>query len=418
MSKMLKKQAVEQNVWELALDRTRRAYDLFDHIAVSFSGGKDSTVCLHAAMEVARERGRLPLDVFFWDEEAIPPETVEYVRRVSQSDGVSLRWLCLPVKHRNACSRKSPWWYPWNPDERELWCMPLPAEATTTLPGFNGHSIPEANRLLFSPTLGAVGVIVGLRAAESLRRYRIVTTRTTDNYISVDPHAKHVSLVKPIYDWRTEDVWTAPSLFGWDYNRAYDVMQAAGITRHQQRACPPYGEEPLQGLWKYAVCWPQLWEKMIHRVPGAATAARYCRSPLYGFGNLSGIETAVSAMAGSVADGCCVSGSPSAGPRAEAPPPDGHDAAKSLPRGRGTDDAKALIAQALQRWPEDVQRQLRHRINGEIRNHYRKTREPIPAETPGVTGVTWKYLYMLAVRGDFKERRTPTYGRVQGKPAG
>ncbi len=369
MTLFLKKRTVEENVYDLGLARVRRAYDLFDRVAVSFSGGKDSTVCLHLALEVANERGRLPLEVFFFDEEAIHPETVEYMRRVSEREDVRLRWFCIPVQHRNACSRKSPWWYPWAPEDRDRWCRELPPEAITELPGFDRQPIPELNGLLFPPAEGSVGVIVGLRAAESLRRYRAVAHRVADNYIAPDAYAKYIHLVKPIYDWSTEDVWTAPNRFGWDYNRTYDVFQRAGMTRHQQRVCPPYGEEPIGGLYKYALCWPDLWEKMLARVPGAATAARYARTPLYAFGDV-----------------------PSWDPAA---------------------DPKKLIQGALARWPAATRSAITQRINAEIRNHYRKTKEAIPAEVPGATGVTWKYLYMLAVRGDFKGRRTPNYAQDQ-----
>ena len=365
--KILKKKTIEQNVCELGLERVRRAYELCDHVAVSFSGGKDSTVCLQLALQVARDRNRLPLDVFFFDEEAIHPETVEYMRRVSQREDVTLRWLCLPVQHRNACSRKSPYWYPWAPEDREKWCRELPPEAITEVPGFARQPIPELNGLLFSPALGRVAVIVGLRAAESLRRYRVVAHRVADNYISQDSHAPHVSLIKPIYDWSTADVWTAPKLFGWDYNRTYDVFQLAGVSRHDQRVCPPFGEEPLRGLYQYALCWPELWDKMVESVPGANTAARYSRSLLYAFNELPGWDASA--------------------------------------------DPKKLIHQALEHWPSEMRRMIGERINTEIRNHHRKTREPIPSEQPGETGVTWKYLYQIAVRGDLKGRRTPQYAQ-------
>jgi predicted phosphoadenosine phosphosulfate sulfurtransferase len=52
---------------------------------VSFSGGKDSTAVLNTALVVAKELGRLPLDVVFFDEEAIHPPTIEYVERVRQA---------------------------------------------------------------------------------------------------------------------------------------------------------------------------------------------------------------------------------------------------------------------------------------------------------------------------------------------
>ena len=72
------------NVWEAALERTRHAFQLFDHLFVSFSGGKDSTCVLNVALTVARELDRLPLRVVFFDEECISYLTEEYVRENSE----------------------------------------------------------------------------------------------------------------------------------------------------------------------------------------------------------------------------------------------------------------------------------------------------------------------------------------------
>jgi predicted phosphoadenosine phosphosulfate sulfurtransferase len=66
----------------MALDRIRHAYSVSDYQIVLFSGGKDSSTVLNLVIEVATELGRLPVPVLFIDEEAIPPETVEYVDRV------------------------------------------------------------------------------------------------------------------------------------------------------------------------------------------------------------------------------------------------------------------------------------------------------------------------------------------------
>jgi len=365
-----RKKVIDADVLELARERIDRAYDLHDHIAVAFSGGKDSTALLNLVLEVAELRDALPVHAFFWDEEAIHPETIEYMTRVAQDPRVRLDWYCVPIKHRNACSRTSPWWHPWAPEDEAKWCRPLPPEALTQLPGagFARQPAPECNGYALPRDLGTVGVMLGLRASESLNRYRAVAGKIEDNFIGRDAHARHVNLVKPIYDWTDADIWTAPQLFGWDYNRAYDVMRAAGIDVADQRVCPPYGEEPLRGLWQYAVCWPDLWDRMVQRVPGAATAARYSTSELYGFGlNLAGWD----------------------------PDRDPHQ----------------QIQDAIALWPEDQQAGLRDRIKTEIGNHYSKSGEKIPMEKPGATGVTWKYLYKLCLRGDMKGRRTPTYNR-------
>ena len=85
----------------------------------------------------------------------------------------------------------------------------------------------------------------------------------------------------PVYDWQTADIWTGPKKFNWDYNTAYDVMEKIGMTHSAQRCAPPFGEEPLQGLWTFAQCFPDIWDKMCYRVKGANTAARHALSVLY-----------------------------------------------------------------------------------------------------------------------------------------
>ena len=51
-----KKKDIDENVYDLAIKRINRTYDIFDNVVVMFSGGKDSTVCLNLALQVAKER--------------------------------------------------------------------------------------------------------------------------------------------------------------------------------------------------------------------------------------------------------------------------------------------------------------------------------------------------------------------------
>jgi predicted phosphoadenosine phosphosulfate sulfurtransferase len=139
-----------------------------------------------------------------------------------------------------------------------------------------------------------------------------------------------------------------------------------GVHRNDQRVCPPYGEEPLQGLWQYAQCWPELWDKMINRVPGAATAGRYCRSPLYAFGDWQTLR-----------------------------PPEGLS-------------WKEAIRKEITKFPPDVRAKIAKRMKDEIALHNRRTgNAPIPDNTQ--TGLCWRWLYMVAVRGDLKGRKGVWY---------
>ena len=75
-------QLTGETVLQASLRRIRQAFDQADTVVVSFSGGKDSTVMLHLALQVARELGRLPLKVMFYDEELVDPDTLAYINQV------------------------------------------------------------------------------------------------------------------------------------------------------------------------------------------------------------------------------------------------------------------------------------------------------------------------------------------------
>lgn len=367
------KKHLDQDVWTLACERMEVLFDRFDHIAVSFSGGKDSTSCLQVAREVGRAKNRLPIHVVFFDEEAIPVQTADYVRRCAQSEDIVLDWYCLPQQHRNACARKSPYWWPWDPDCPELWVRDAPPEGIFHAPWFPMQppmarlGAPDCSIPMFRYDgcewkSATVGLVLGIRAQESLNRLRMVTAKPIDNYMT-HLHGG-VWKVYPIFDWTTEDVWTAPRKFGWDYNHAYDVMDKAGVTPHNQRCSPAFGEEPLEKLWTYAVCFPEIWDKMTKRVPGAATAGRYARTQLYAYGG--------------------------------------------LPKKPADASWEDFILSFLWRFDDKERRMVKARVLGFITRHAQLTADPIVDNVPHpLTGISWHFLLMIAMRGDFKGRKQP-----------
>ena len=64
------KRFLGMDVYTAARLRLEEVFDSFERVYVSFSGGKDSGVAVQLALEVAREKGRLPLDVLHIDLEA------------------------------------------------------------------------------------------------------------------------------------------------------------------------------------------------------------------------------------------------------------------------------------------------------------------------------------------------------------
>lgn len=94
-----------KNVLEAALDRMRWIFREFPHVVVAFSGGKDSTVVLNLAIQVARELGRLPVTTMWIDQEAEWRAVVDYAREVMHRPEVRPWWFQMPMRISNSTMR-------------------------------------------------------------------------------------------------------------------------------------------------------------------------------------------------------------------------------------------------------------------------------------------------------------------------
>jgi predicted phosphoadenosine phosphosulfate sulfurtransferase len=277
------------DVLTAARQRISRVFDDFPRICVSFSGGKDSGVLLDLACAEARARGRR-ISVLFIDLEAQYELTVAYVTAMLErnADVTDPYWVALPLNLRNAVSQFEPQWMCWEPGREADWVRRPPAGAITSedhLPFFRRRMEFEEFCPAFAKWHAHGNLacsLVGIRTQESLNRWRTIAARrksTHDGLPWTTWTGGPAYNAYPIYDWRTEDVWTYYARENVPYNALYDRMHQAGLTIHQARICQPYGDDQRRGLWLYQMIEPDTWARVVARVSGANFGALHAREP-------------------------------------------------------------------------------------------------------------------------------------------
>ena len=283
------------SVLTAAQQRVSEAFDLCERVYVSFSGGKDSTVMLHLVAAEARKRNRR-FGLLLVDLEGQYRVTIEHAQTcyAMYEDCAEPFWVCLPIALRNAVSVYQPKWMCWEPGKQDVWVRGIPETAISDesyFPFFRRNMEFEE----FVPEFGEwyaqgkrTACFVGIRSDESLNRFRTIAstskeTRGGRQWTSlVTPNVYNVY---PIYDWRTEDIWTFqgenPEL---PYNHLYDLMGMAGLKISQMRICQPYGDDQRRGLWLFHLIEPETWARVVARVNGANGGALYIQE----WGNING----------------------------------------------------------------------------------------------------------------------------------
>lgn len=275
------------DVLTAARQRISWTFDTFPRVYVSFSGGKDSTVMLHLVADEARRRGR-KFGVLFVDLEGQYRLTVEHVRACLSlyTDCAEPFWVCLPIRLRNAVSQFQPRWTCWDPEQREMWirelpdhCISDPAHFPFFRPGMEFEEfVPQFGKWYGQGDL--CGCLVGIRADESLNRFRTLMMRKSrmEDKRWTTWCGEGLYNIYPIYDWRTRDIWIYHArLPDRPHNHLYDLMHQAGLTIHQMRICQPYGDDQRKGLWLFHIIEPDTWGKVVARVNGANSGALYAQ---------------------------------------------------------------------------------------------------------------------------------------------
>jgi len=285
------------SVYEAALTRIAYAFDNFEKVYISFSGGKDSSVMFHLTMIEAKKRNR-KVGVLIIDLEAQYKLTIDHIEEMIElyKDYIDLHWLCFPLLLRNSVTAFEPRWVAWDESKKHIWVRPKPKLAADVSqypfyePNLEFEELIIMFGLWYADKKTCAGLI-GIRAGESLNRYRTVAVfekRMHGGKRFTTFIGDSLYNIYPIYDWTTEDIWTFHAKFPkLPSNQIYDRMQKAGVPLSNQRLCQPYGDDQKKGLWLYHIIEPETWFKLIVRVNGANSGALYIQES----GNVTGANS-------------------------------------------------------------------------------------------------------------------------------
>lgn len=296
----MQKVYLNENVYNALTERLDYIFQEFDNILVSFSGGKDSGLLYQMVLKYMRDRGiHRPIGLFHQDFEAQYQYTTDFVTRIFDDCPAHVEpfWVCLPMATRTNVSNYELYWYPWDDDKPEIWVRPMPERPEVI--SLNNNPLDYYRYKMPQEDLarkfaqwygkhcggGKTICLLGLRATESLNRYSGIINKkyAYNGHAWITKQYKDTWSASPLYDWETEDVWTATGKFGFDYNRLYDMMYKAGLSIHDMRVASPFNEYASHSLNLYRIIEPDTWSKLVGRVQGANFGAIYGNTKAMGY---------------------------------------------------------------------------------------------------------------------------------------
>ncbi len=296
---------LEKDVYTATQERLEYIFENFDNYLVSISGGKDSSLMLQLAARKAKELGK-KISVLYVDFEAQYKATIDHITDLIEEVSDVLDdwyWIALPMSLRNAVSVIQPKWICWDKNEKSKWVREMPDNKYV----INEKNMPkewtwfhkgmefEEFILYFSDWFnikngGLTACCIGIRSNESLNRLGTIINPRKRKFNNMNWTTKvvlkrkqtNVYNVFPIYDWKTEDDWTAIFKYDMKYNSIYEQLYKNGVPLHEQRLCQPYGDDQRKSLDQFKVLEYETWEKVVNRVHGVNFGNIYCRTGLLG----------------------------------------------------------------------------------------------------------------------------------------
>lgn len=266
------KRYMDIDVLTAARQRVEHIYDLFDSVVVMFSGGKDSQACLHLIKEFHDQWGLGPVQAIFHDREIYSPSVLRLVEKYREYEWLDLDWYCMPQRSVRVSSGQKYTFVEWDP-ERE-WARPMPPWAISIKDHPNYKLGDSLDNIRLAKYPGKVAMITGVRADESIIRFRSVTQKLNENYINKIEGDTRVNVMscKPIYDWSQLDVFKYLYENSIPWAEIYDINELANANL---RVEIPMHPEAVRDFDKIRETEPEFYERIVELFPDMTTQDRY-----------------------------------------------------------------------------------------------------------------------------------------------
>lgn len=282
---------IDKNVLEAAKERISFIFDNYPNIICSVSGGKDSTVLCHLVMTEAVKRNR-KVGIFFLDTEALYNAIIDQVKYLlSLYPELTIPyWLQVEVNMTQATSLSSPRFKAWDKDKKHLWLREKDKLAIHTAM-WDKNKVREISKFVgfgflelidaFSNNFTDTAFFVGLRAAESLNRWRATTKfplQIADKSIYWAT-MKGVNIATyPLYDWSHSDIWKYIYDNNVKYCKIYDYMYLKGLNERDLRIGTLVHQHAFKSLVDLPEFEPDTYNKLVKRTGGIAFAQEWGRN--------------------------------------------------------------------------------------------------------------------------------------------
>ena len=288
---MIRQTFIGINVVEATRKRIEWIFDNFEHIVVSISGGKDSTVLAYMALQEAHKRNR-KIGIFFLDEEVVYQSTVDQVRYLMElyPENTVKMWYQLEFNLTNATSLDETQFKVWDKDKQDVWMRPKePDSITNPTWDVNKETIRNKKKGFgffdamdnFVATYTNTAYLIGLRAAESLNRWRAVTKYAgiPNIYWSTYRNNGNYNLY-PLYDWNFQDIWKYLYENRIRYSKIYDYQYKKGLGMKDMRVSSLIHEKSFHSLVELPEFEPETYDKLIIRTQGVQVGNIYGKDDL------------------------------------------------------------------------------------------------------------------------------------------